>query len=163
MKFWLIGILSATLLSGCNDSMHSNMMNNVTKANYGSNGERIYFTGQSESGTGISAIGGHHHMQMHGGGCVTCHGAEREGGARMWPWFWITAPALTSAALLGDHESDGHSHAVYDANSLKRAITEGINPAGEVLNDQMPRWQLSEQDLDALVHYLLDGHGNDSH
>lgn len=159
----VLGVVSAVFIAGCSDSMHSNMTNSTNKSTYSSVGERIYFTGQSGSGTTIGAIGGHHHMQMHGGSCVTCHGADREGGGRMWPWFWVTAPSLTQSALLGDHEDTGHSHDVYDASSLKRAITDGVNPAGEQLDDLMPRWQMSEQDMDELVHFLLGSHSVRGH
>ena len=147
----IIGI-ALVLLSACSDSMHTN----YSKDSYSSNGERIYLTGQSNRGTQIRVVGGHHHMQMHGGGCATCHGGDREGGASMWPWFWKTAPALTSTALLGDHEDDGHSHLSYTRESLKRAITEGFNPEGKLLDELMPRWKLSDDDLDDLVAYLLN-------
>lgn len=37
---------------------------------------------------------------------------------------------------------------------IKRAITEGLNPAGEPLDRTMPRWQMSEEDLDDLLEFL---------
>jgi mono/diheme cytochrome c family protein len=131
------------------------MMSNFDKESYASVGERIYLTGRSESGASIEPIGGHHHMQMHGGSCATCHGANREGGTRMWPWFWETAPAITPKALTGEHESDGHTHELYSRDSLKKAIVEGVNPEGAALDESMPRWRMSGSDLDALVDYLL--------
>ena len=40
--------------------------------------------------------------------CAVCHGANREG-KRLWPQFWIKAPALTTEALFADnHAGDGH-------------------------------------------------------
>ncbi len=63
-----------------------------------------------------------------------------------------------NSPLTGDHESDGHSHTVYDKPSLKRAIIEGVNPAGENLNDLMPRWQMSDKDVNDLVQFLLEEH-----
>ena len=150
-------IIGLVLLGACSDSMHTSYF----KESYSSNGERIYLTGQSNRGTQIRAVGGHHHMQMHGGGCATCHGEDREGGASMWPWFWKTTPALTPAALQGnDHEDDGHSHPSYTRQSLKRAIIEGINPEGETLDALMPRWVLAAEDLDDLVNFLLDNENN---
>ena len=146
------------LLVSCSEGMHSNSEDTYTKDLFSGNGEKIYFTGITQSNAVVPSSGGHHHSKMHGGGCVTCHGVNREGGNRMWPWFWVTAPALTPTALIGDHESDGHSHTVYDAQSLKRAIIEGVNPAGEKLNNLMPKWQMSEGDLNDLVHFLLDEH-----
>lgn len=155
-KLVLISI-ALLVLAACSDSMHTTYI----KESYSSNGERIYLTGQSNRGTQIRAVGGHHHTQMHGGGCATCHGGDREGGASMWPWFWKTAPALTPAALQGDdHQDDGHSHPSYTRQSLKRAITEGVNPEGKALDELMPRWVLADEDLEDLVIFLLDNGNN---
>jgi mono/diheme cytochrome c family protein len=98
------------------------------------------------------------HMQMHGGGCATCHGDDREG-RRLMPRFWIKAPALTADALFGDddlkQDSSGHGdHGNYDAASLRRAITEGFDPADEPLDQAMPRWSMNESDLNDLIAYL---------
>ena len=129
------------------------------RINFTSNGERIYFTGTSNSGEQIYASGGtemmNRHRQMHGGGCAVCHGAEREG-RRLWPQFWIKAPALTAKALFIDSHADhGHGHAgSYDEASLRLAIIAGVTPSGAVLDAAMPRWTMSPRDLDDLVAYL---------
>ena len=133
---------------------------------FASNGERIYFTGINASGKPIGSSGGtgmmSRHRQMHGGGCATCHGADREG-KRLWPQFWIEAPALTAEALFGDgHAGDGHGdHGSYDNDSLRRAITDGLDPAGEKLDSSMPRWSMSRSDLDDLIAYLQQSHTHD--
>jgi mono/diheme cytochrome c family protein len=117
------------------------------------NGERIYFTGASESRTPITYTGGNMHLEMMGGGCATCHGADRRG-ARMMPELWLEAPPLTRAALFQVHE-DGHgSHASYDANTLHRAISRGLDPAGTALSPIMPRWSMSDADWRDLLAYL---------
>ncbi|WLQ16322.1 cytochrome c [Hahella aquimaris] len=154
----IITLIIATLLQGCSDSMHWD----ATPQNrpYSSNGERIYFTGKGSDGSPIPIIGGHHHMGMHGGGCATCHGENREGGIRMWPWFWVIAPPLTVDSLKGETHEDGwmedeHDHVAYDLDSLSHAITHGEAPDGSTLNDLMPRWRMSDQDLSDLTDYLL--------
>jgi cytochrome c oxidase subunit 2 len=38
---------------------------------------------------------------------------------------------------------------------LKQAITEGVDPAGDELNQFMPRWQISAGDLNDLVNYIM--------
>ena len=165
MTFKMTFMLASTLsISGCMDSMHSmhnDQNRQFQKATYDSEGERLYFAGVSSSGDRMISIGGHHHMQMHGGSCVTCHGADKQGGTRMWPRFWVVAPALTPHALSSEHD-DGHSHASYDENALKDAIVKGVNPEGEKLHETMPRWKMSESSLSALVHYLLpdDNHSH---
>jgi mono/diheme cytochrome c family protein len=156
-------VILLVLLSGCDGGTGSNpmSMNDIPRA-FASNGERIYFTGVSASGKPIRARGGDAamgmHMQMHGGGCATCHGDDREG-RRLMPRFWIKAPALTAEALFGDDDhkkdSDGHgNHGNYDAVSLRLAIIEGVDPAGEPLDQAMPRWSMNESDLNDLIAYL---------
>lgn len=127
-------------------------------AQFKSNGERIYFSATSTSGVPIIPSGGGMHMSMMGGGCVTCHGADRQGG-RMMPQFWKSVPPLTPSALFGDHDEgakdDGHGgHDVYNAETLRRAITRGIDPAGKPLDQAMPRWSMSPQDLGDLIAHL---------
>lgn len=148
-------VLVLASVSGCMDSMHG-ASTQYRAADFVEEGERLYFTGVSSSGEQIAAVGGHHHMQMHGGSCVTCHGANKEGGVRMWPRFWVVAPALTAEALSKQHD-DGHSHATYDSSSLKSAIKNGLAPDGETLHETMPRWQMSEASMNALTEYLLKG------
>ncbi len=94
------------------------------------------------------------HQSMHAMGCVRCHGAERQGGQRMYPFFWIQTPPLTAEALFGEHD-DGHGdHGSYSSATLQRAIREGIDPSGNALDSTMPRWAMEEQDLSDLVDYL---------
>ncbi len=129
-----------------------------------SNGERVYFTATSASGPQITSQGGSMHMMMSGGGCVTCHGADR-GGGRLMPRFWQSAPPLTAAALFGEHDEatkaegaakdDGHGdHDDYTDDTLRRAITDDVDPGGERLDPVMPRWSMAEGDMTDLIAYL---------
>ena len=131
------------------------MGSGTVPATFDSNGERIYFTGTSASGMPITYTGGNMHLRMMGGGCATCHGADREG-ARMMPEFWVEAPPLTREALFETHhEADGHGeHPAYDARSLRRAISRGVDPARERFDDIMPRWSMSDADWNDLLAYL---------
>ncbi|MDI9244618.1 c-type cytochrome [Marinobacter sp. CHS3-4] len=149
----------ALMLSGCMDGHHSRYGVGNYPESFSSEGERLYFTGVSSSGERMRPIGGNHHMQMHGGGCASCHGSKKEGGAIMWPRFWVTAPALTNGPLLKEHD-DGHDHASYDESSLKQAIVNGVGPDGDQLHATMPRWRMSEDSLNELVHYLLGEHSH---
>ena len=45
---------------------------------------------------------------------------------------------------------------VYDSDSLAKAVSLGLDPVGQKLNDLIPKWQISAQDMDALVPFLLD-------
>ena len=51
-------------------------------------------------------------------------------------------------------EEEHEEHPPYTEVTLKRAITRGINPADESLDDLMPRWRMSERDLDDLVDFM---------
>ena len=164
-------LISILLLVSCNGSFdHGPFSGDIGSTAFVSNGERIYFTGISASGLPISAIGGGDsmsgmHRKIHGGGCASCHGADREG-QRLWPQFWVKAPALTIDALFSgnahDEDADGHGdHASYDTDSLRRAITRGLDPAGESLDRAMPRWSMSTSDLDDLITFLQQSHDHD--
>ncbi len=123
---------------------------------FASNGERLYFTGLSASGSRMQPQGGNHHMKMMGsGGCVDCHGTNRIGG-RLWPNFWQIAPSITASKLVGAHSQDDHGHEGYSAETLARAITEGTRPDGSSLGRGMPRWSMADEDLKDLVTFLLD-------
>ncbi|TNF90818.1 MAG: cytochrome c [Gammaproteobacteria bacterium] len=152
----ILGLLPLLLLASCSPGQEHF---GGGPATFASNGERIYFSGTSASGQAIIASGGSsmmsRHRQMHGGGCAVCHGAEREG-KRLWPQFWIKAPALTAEALFSDKlEHEGHTdHGNYDTESLRMAIAAGVNPKGEPFDAAMPRWTMSPADLEDLVTYL---------
>ena len=160
-------LISLLLLASCNGRYdHGPLRGGSGPSEFVSNGERSYFTGSSASGSPINAVGGdghmNMHMRMHGTGCVSCHGVEREG-SRLWPQFWVKAPALTVEALFSDdHTDDGHGdHGSYDVKSLRRAITDGVSPAGKRLDAAMPRWSMSQSDLDDLIAYLQQSHSHD--
>lgn len=60
------------------------------------------------------------------------------------------APKITYKALTeGEHE--GHR---YTEEDIKRAIREGIEPDGEELDPCMPRWKMSDEDLNDLIEFL---------
>ena len=156
-KAWRFAVLVmfGVSLSGCDDRHGMMMGQQSVPAHYQSNGERIYFTGVSQSRGSITYTGGNMHLQMMGGGCATCHGGDRDG-SRMMPEFWVVAPPLTRAALFGDHdEGDGHGdHASYDAETLRRAVSRGLEPSGKKMDPIMPRWSMSEEDWRDLLAYL---------
>lgn len=166
----IIIIISLIFLVSCNGGpIHNASTGNSQSVEFTSNGEGIYFTGTSASGSPINARGGDGamsmHRQMHGGGCASCHGADRKG-QRLWPRFWIKAPALTVDALFGDddHENDSNDHgdhSKYNADLLRLAITNGQDPAGNDLDQAMPRWSMSPSDMDDLINFLMQTHSHD--
>ncbi len=120
-----------------------------------SNGEQIYTTATSQRGTLIDSDIG---MGMMGDGmvaCVNCHGSDGRGGKAQIMMRTIDVPdirykTLTSAEM----QHEGEEHPPYTDETIKRAITQGLDPAGKLLEWPMPRWTMSEQDLDDLLTFL---------
>lgn len=131
-----------------------------------SNGEQIYFTATSQRGTPITADveGGMGRMQRSRMTCASCHGSDGRGGEMQMMMRVIEVPDIRYETLTseehGDHgEEDEEEHEPYTEETIRRAIIEGVEPDGEPLDWPMPRWTMSDEDLDDLVDYLktLDG------
>ncbi len=115
-----------------------------TSFEYKSNGERIFMTGINENGERISFTAGPQWLYMHGGGCASCHGVDGRGG--IYPMMCnIKSPDIRYSTLTKHGMSE---------EDIKRAITNGIDEDGEKLDYCMPRWHMSEKDLNDLIEYL---------
>jgi ABC-type branched-subunit amino acid transport system substrate-binding protein len=85
--------------------------------------------------------------------CASCHGADGRGR----PEGGVVPSDITAAALAVPRDSasqGGRRHGPYTDRSLKRAITMGLDPAGNVLGPAMPRYEMSMHDMNALLSYL---------
>ena len=119
------------------------------------NGERIYFTSTSETGDPIRYENDPFHMRMPLA-CADCHGADGTGGRVTMMMRSFDAPDITWAHLIEPHDDHGEEgHPPYDEQSLRRAITDGVDPGGNEFDELMPRWRMSESDLDDLVEFLM--------
>jgi len=125
---------------------------------YVSNGQLIYFTGVNERGERIPYEGGPMWLYRHGGSCATCHGADGRGGAPVMMGTEVAVDIRYHHLMEEEHE-EGEEHPPYTDESIRRAITGGLDPAGVPLDLTMPRWHMSDQDLDDLLEFLktLDG------
>ncbi len=120
-------------------------------------GKRLFLAGESGSGGEISAVMGSGGPETAVPGatlpCGSCHGRDGrgrpEGGIAPSNITWesLTKP-YGSGALLG------RTHPSYDEKSVKRAVTMGLDPAGNALNPTMPRYQMSQADVADLIAYL---------
>lgn len=119
-----------------------------------SNGEQIFFTGTSSRDT-ITITGGPFWFQMHGGGCASCHGPDGRGG-RIVMMGRFSAPNITYKVLTGEVKSEEEEHEPFTDEDIKRAVTRGIEPSGEQLSPNMPRWQMSDRDLEDVIDYLKE-------
>jgi mono/diheme cytochrome c family protein len=123
---------------------------------FSSAGEQIYYTGISGSGYPTPLYGGPMWLRMHGGGCVSCHGIQGRGGVPVMMGTAIPTD-IRYGALTGEeehvHEGKAEEHKYTDP-LIKRAITQGLHADGKGLDWTMPRWQMSDPDLNELIEYL---------
>lgn len=114
-------------------------------------GEQIYREGVSPRGTAITAnVGSGDAVPAALLPCMNCHGADgrgrSEGGVR---------PAdISPATLARPLQDERRQRPAYDAIKLRRAITLGIDAAGQPLDAAMPRYGLSLADAEDLQAYL---------
>ena len=120
-----------------------------------SRGKEIYLQGASKSGKDILAYIGDSSLEVPGSSmaCANCHGmagqGKSEGGIDP---SNITWEALTKP--YGVTHASGRKHPAYTVRGLELAITRGLDPAGNKLQNAMPRYQMSKQDLADLLVYL---------
>ena len=131
----------------------------VPGGEFSSNGEQIFFTATSQRGTPITAdMGGGPMMggMMFGGSlsCASCHGPDGRGGELQMMGRSIEVPDIRWEALTSEEHGAEMEHESYTEETIRQAITQGVDPAGEPLNWPMPRWSMSEEDLDDLIEYL---------
>ncbi len=118
-------------------------------------GKVIYNRGVSPSGEPIQALVGSTGVPLPARSfpCASCHG--RDGKGRQESGI-IPSDIRWSrlARSYGGTTAKGRRFSAYDQASLAQAITAGIDPAGNRLNEDMPRFRMAPEDLDALVAYL---------
>ena len=117
-------------------------------------GKQIYLHGTSPSGAAVTASFGGDGNDLPGETfpCANCHGRDGRGK----PEGDVTPSNIRWSELtrLYGADQDGRKHSPYTERTLKRAITLGLDPAGQALNPVMPRFHLAWQDLDDLVAYV---------
>jgi len=84
--------------------------------------------------------------------CVTCHGREGHGGTVQFMMQQFDVPDITWPELTGPDPD--MEHPPYTEETLKQAITRGVDPGGGQLEYPMPRWQMSPGDLNDLVNFI---------
>lgn len=118
-------------------------------------GKQIFLTGKSASGQPIEARVGRDAIAMPAAvvPCASCHGRDGLGKAE----GGVTPANLTWANLTkpyGHRHAYGRQHPAFIEETLTRAVTTGIDPAGNRLDPTMPRYALSAGDAADLVAFL---------
>jgi len=118
-------------------------------------GRSIYFEGRSSSGAELRGLVGKEGTSVPAEAvtCAGCHGDDglgRPEGAvepSVITWSKLTTP-------YGVTHEGGRSHPAYDERTLDRAITAGVDPAGNALDWTMPRYSMPAEDARALIAFL---------
>jgi len=121
-----------------------------------SNGERIYFTATSERGGEITYTGGPTYggWMMMGGrlACVSCHGPDGRGGKHRMGMMMqsqvMDAKDIRWSVLQPE----------YNPEKFRLAVVKGQDPDGSQLKPDMPRWNISNEDLADLIAFLKTLH-----
>ncbi|HEX8475105.1 MAG TPA: ABC transporter substrate-binding protein [Pyrinomonadaceae bacterium] len=116
-------------------------------------GKAIYLRGESPSGQEVTAMMGEIDVPASTLTCAGCHGAEGQGKTE----GGVTAGNLTWQHLVkpyGHTHPTGRKHGAFDEAAFTRAVTSGVDPAGNNMLVAMPRYRMSSQDLSDLVAYL---------
>lgn len=128
----------------------------LAQSQFRSNGEQIYFTATSQRGSLITADMG---MGRMGGGmmaCASCHGPDGRGGRVRMMMGGFVAPDIRYKTLTSEtaEHAGGEEHPPYTDETIKQAIAQGVDPAGRPLEWPMPRWTMTEADLEDLLAFL---------
>src|SRR5262249_15609543 len=118
-------------------------------------GKQIYSQGTSSSGKPLEAILGEGSTRVPATLmlCASCHGSDGkgrpEGGVvpSEITWDKLFAPIRKSEGL-------GRHRPAYNLATLRRAIVQGTDPAGQPLGATMPRYPLPPKELNNLIQYL---------
>lgn len=116
-------------------------------------GRAIYLRGESTSGREIGAMVGELDVPSSTVTCAGCHGARGEGKTE----GGVTAGNLTWANLIksyGHEHPTGRRHGPFDEAAFARALTNGVDPAGNTMLNAMPRFKMSPEDLADLLAYV---------
>src|ERR1051325_7500644 len=116
-------------------------------------GKALYLRGESASGKEITAILNDIDVPASTLSCAGCHGARGEGKTE----GGVTAGNLTWANLTkpyGHTHPTGRKHGPFDEAAFVRAVSTGVDPAGNTMLAAMPHYQMAPDDLADLVAYL---------
>ncbi|MEJ7618972.1 MAG: ABC transporter substrate-binding protein [Pyrinomonadaceae bacterium] len=118
-------------------------------------GKQIYLRGSGNSPKEITALLNEGATEVPAGllPCAGCHGFDGQGK----PEGGLVPSVITWEALTktyGAAQPNGRTRPAYTESTLKRAITEGVDPVGNKLLAAMPRYRMAREDLDDLTAYL---------
>ena len=164
-------IFGALLLAGCGFAIRQSeevFPTTPPSGAFSSNGAQIYYTGVNSQGERIAYQSGPDFSSMMGGqvlACASCHGPDGRGGEHFMHMNVMDAPDIRYTALSSEEGEHGgeltegeDGHGEYDLETFRMAVVLGQHPDGESLDEDMPRWQLNDQDLADLFEFIKTLH-----
>jgi ABC-type branched-subunit amino acid transport system substrate-binding protein len=116
-------------------------------------GKAFYLRGESATGQEITAMMGEVDVPATTLTCAGCHGNRGEGRTE----GGVTAGTMSWAHLTkpyGHTDEGARKHAAFTETSFVRALTSGLDPAGNKLAVAMPTYRMSQEDMANLIAYL---------
>jgi cytochrome c oxidase subunit 2 len=151
---------AATILITCSEGKNPKKteMNSSVIDTSISNGERIYFSSIDNKGNEITYSEGPYSGMMMMGRmltCASCHGPDGKGGN----YYIMMGQKISSPDIrwkvLSEEDGGGQpGHKEYGLDMFKMEIEEGKYSTGDTMSLDMPRWNMSNEDLTALMNYL---------
>jgi cytochrome c oxidase subunit II len=122
-------------------------------------GQQIYLTGTSANGpipSSVPAGGMMGQGRMGGVSCVDCHGEDGRGGDRAMMFGGVEIPDIRYSVLSSPRSEDSTTAPGWTDRDIARAIRDGIEPNGEQLKAPMPRWDMTDAEIDDVIAYLKE-------
>ena len=116
-------------------------------------GKAFYLRGESASGQEITAMMGEVDVPASTLTCAGCHGTRGEGRteggvtAGNMSWTYLTKP-------YGHTDEGARKHPAFSEASFVKALTGGLDPAGNKLAVAMPTYRMPQEDMANLIAYL---------
>jgi cytochrome c oxidase subunit II len=88
-------------------------------------------------------------------GCFACHGTDAKGRSIDTKLGKFDVPDIRWSVISQPIPNDqGGADPAYDPTTFARAVREGIDSGGGHLDPVMPRWQVTDPEVNALIAYL---------
>ncbi len=140
-------LLGVVLLTACGGGSTSGTSGDVAL------GKTVYTKGTDQQGkeitrtTDVGVLGKD--------GCVTCHGDDAKGKSVDTSLGKFDAPDIRWSVISKPIPNDeGSTDPGYDEATFAKAVRDGVDSAGGQLEAGMPKWQLTDPEVNGLIAYL---------
>lgn len=122
-------------------------------------GRQIYYLGLDTEGRSIprTVAGGMMGFgMMNNLACVDCHGEDGRGGRVGTMFGPIDFADIRYSVLASPRSEEGTAVPGWTDDDIVRAIRDGVEPNGESLKAPMPRWDMTDSEVDDVISYLKE-------